>query len=57
MYIVSGSLYARWWSETDLWFGGDINTTVATGTTYDATMIFDEGEYAFYVDGSFIGRC
>jgi hypothetical protein len=55
MYIRNGSLYSRWWSESSGWNGNDINTSISASTTYDAAMYFDNGEYALYLNGTFIG--
>jgi len=51
MYIRNGSLYARWWSESFGWNGDEISQSISANTTYDAHMVFDQGDYALYVQG------
>jgi hypothetical protein len=52
LYILSGQLYARWWSESTGFGGGHVNTSITNNTKYYASMSYDfPGEYNLYLDG------
>jgi hypothetical protein len=57
MYIVSGQLYARWWSESQGWSGGHLNTSISANTTYYAAMTYNyPGEYVLYLNNQKVGN-
>lgn len=52
LYILSGQLYARWWSESTGFAGGHVNTGVSANTKYYVSMSYEyPGEYNLYVNG------
>lgn len=52
LYILSGQLYSRWWSESTGFAGGHINTTISTNSKYYVSMSYNyPGEYNLYVNG------
>lgn len=55
LYLESGTLYARAWSETNAWTNDlQATTTVSAGTRYQAVAVLDAvgGTLRLYLDGS-----
>jgi len=60
MYILNGQLYARWWSESQGWNGGHLNTSISQNTTYHAVMEYANPStnvynYSLYLNGKLVG--
>lgn len=52
LYIYKKKLYARWWSESQGWNGGEIKTNIENNTRYYATMTYEyPGRYRLFLNG------